>query len=250
VTDAERAALMAAGRLDVPSFPCVADKKPSCPNGFKAATLPEAGLAMLWARYPGELVGVPTGIASGFVVLDIDKGKGGEVFWNANRNRLPATRLHRTRSGGIHALFQHRPGLRNSASKIAPGVDVRADGGYVIWWPAHGFLVQDNPIAAWPDWLTPSEPPPLPAPRPSRNDGPPLLAAIEGLVRTVALAQQGQRNAITYWAACRLHELAAEGKITIGLARELLVEAAARCGLPITEAGRTFDSAFRSEIRG
>jgi hypothetical protein len=25
--------------------------------------------------------------------------------------------------------------LRCSRGRIAPGVDVRADGGYVIWWP-------------------------------------------------------------------------------------------------------------------
>ena len=99
---------------------------------------------------------VPTGSASGFSVLDVDKGKGGGDWWAANKARLPATRKHRTRSGGIHCLFIHRAGLLNSVSKIAPGVDVRASGGYVIWWPAHGFAVVDLPLAAWPEWLTPS----------------------------------------------------------------------------------------------
>jgi hypothetical protein len=35
----------------------------------------------------------------------------------------------------LHFFFQHAPGLRCSRGLIAPGVDVRADGGYVIWWP-------------------------------------------------------------------------------------------------------------------
>jgi hypothetical protein len=140
MTPAERAALRAAGRLDVPSFPCLPDKKPACPNGFKAATLPQAGLATLWARFPGELVGVPTGIASGLSVLDVDIAKGGDGWWAENKARLPQTRMHETRSGGLHVLFNRRDGLRNSASRIGPGIDVRADGGYIIWWPAHRSL--------------------------------------------------------------------------------------------------------------
>jgi Bifunctional DNA primase/polymerase, N-terminal len=246
VTGAERDALRAAMQLPYPSFPCLADKRPACPSGFKAATLPEAGLATLWARHPGELVGVPTGPRSGVAVLDVDGRNGGREWWLASKGRLPSTRMHRTRNGGLHVLFKHRPGLRNSAGKIAPGIDVRAEGGYVIWWPAHGLAVQDHPCADWPDWLTPPEPAPAPvAPRP-RDSGPATLAAIEGIVRTVATAPTGQRNAITFWAACRMVENAREGKISAGLARELLIEAAGRAGLPAAEAGRTIDSAMRS----
>jgi hypothetical protein len=131
----EREALRAAMRLDYPSFPCLANKRPACPHGFKDACTATSGLATLWARYPGELVGVPTGTASGISVLDVDRGKGGGDWWLANRDRLPATRLHRTRSGGIHAVFKHRTGLRNSVARIAPGIDVRAEGGYIVWWP-------------------------------------------------------------------------------------------------------------------
>jgi hypothetical protein len=35
-------------------------------------------------------------------------------------------------SGGRHIYFAHFDSLRSSTSKIAEGVDVRADGGYVI----------------------------------------------------------------------------------------------------------------------
>ena len=199
MTNAERAALMAAGRLDVPSFPCLADKKPACPTGFKAATLPEAGLATLWARHPGELVGVPCGPASGLAVLDLDKDKGGGDWWSSNKARLPATRMHRTRSGGLHVLFKHRPGLRNSASKIAPGIDVRADGGYIIWWPAIGFLVVDHPLADWPEWLTPPEPPPPP---PRREPTVAKAGSRRGRGHRAGRRDRAewQRNAVTYWA--------------------------------------------------
>ena len=45
-------------------------------------------------------------------------------------------------------------GMRCSAGRIAAGVDVRATGGYVIWWPAAGLpVLSDMPLAAWPGWL-------------------------------------------------------------------------------------------------
>lgn len=125
MNDAQRQALRAAAALGYPCFPCFPDKRPACPRGFKDAALREAGLATLWTRHPGELIGVPTGSVSGVAVLDVDRDKGGGEWWAANKTRLPSTRLHRTRSGGLHCVFRHRPGLRCSASQIAPGVDVR-----------------------------------------------------------------------------------------------------------------------------
>jgi hypothetical protein len=249
MTPAERAALQAAMQLPCPSFFCNAEKRPTCPHGYKDAALPAHGLATLAARYPGVLVGVPTGPASGFSVLDVDKGKGGGEWWAANKSRLPATRMHRTRSGGIHCLFRQRDGLLNSVSKIAPGVDVRASGGYIIWWPAQGFPIVDHELAEWPAWLMPPEPPPPP---PRRDPPSPrqAVAAVEGIVRVVATATNGQRNAITYWGARRLRELRDEGRIGEGLAREIILDAALRNGLPAIEAARTIKSAFEAQVRG
>jgi hypothetical protein len=53
----------------------------------------------------------------------------------AELGRLPLTRRATTPSGGEHVYFK-APGedveIRNSAGKIGEGIDVRADGGYVI----------------------------------------------------------------------------------------------------------------------
>jgi hypothetical protein len=158
----EREALGAALRLPWPAFPCDAQKRPTVRGGFKAALTAESGLSSIWARNPGVLVGVPTGAASGLAVLDVDLGKGGDKWWSANNARLPRTRMHETRSGGIHALFKYRAGLRNSVARIAPGIDVRAEGGYVIWWPATGLgVLNADDLAPWPDWLRPPPPEPV-----------------------------------------------------------------------------------------
>ncbi|WP_148360731.1 bifunctional DNA primase/polymerase, partial [Acidisphaera rubrifaciens] len=112
------------------------------------------------------LIGMPTGEASGLDVLDVDPRHGGDVWHAANMHRLPETRLHRTQSGGLHLLFIHAPGVRNSESKIAPGIDVRGDGGYAIIPPSPGYVVEhDAPPAHWPDWLLIEALPPPPPPR-------------------------------------------------------------------------------------
>jgi hypothetical protein len=132
-------------------FPC-RNKKPACEHGFKDATSDPTEIAALFRRYPGTReIGVPTGEINAFDVLDIDLA--GIKFWEENRHRLPPTRTHETQSGGHHLLFKHAPGLRCSSGRIAPGIDVRADGGFIVWWPAQFYPVLDAPVADWPAWL-------------------------------------------------------------------------------------------------
>ena len=160
----------ALGARGLPCFACNAGKQPIVAGGFKAATTDGAGLRRMFAAADAELIGVPTGRASGWVVLDIDvKGgaRGGE--WLArNRARIPVTRAHTTRSGGLHFVFLAPEGvdIRNSAGRVAPGVDVRGEGGYVIVPPSPGYAVADEcEPAELPAWLVeacraPDPPPP------------------------------------------------------------------------------------------
>jgi hypothetical protein len=100
------------------------------------------------------LVGVATGAISDIDVLDIDQKPEARVWWVQHRDRLPVTRTHRTRSGGLHLIFQHAEGLRCSTSRIAIGVDVKGNGGCCTWWPCINLPVLcDAPVAPWPDWL-------------------------------------------------------------------------------------------------
>ena len=78
--------------------------------------------------------GIVTG--GGLLVIDLD-GPPGTAWWREHADILPATRLQRTqRDGGLHLYYAvaRDCGLRNSASKIADGVDIRCDGGFVVDW--------------------------------------------------------------------------------------------------------------------
>ena len=100
----------------LPRFACGLDKTPLVrwANGSARADVDDSSF---------PLVGVLTGEASGFDVLDVDvEGLGWlDGVWD----RLPPTRVQATRSGGRHLFFRHALGLRCSASRIALGVDVR-----------------------------------------------------------------------------------------------------------------------------
>lgn len=140
-------------RRGVPVFPCKANKTPCTLNGHNEASTDEHEVAEMFADPAASLIGMPTGAASGISVLDIDPDKGGSK-WLFNQVDMPATRTHKTRREGYHFLFKHTEGVRCTADKIAPGVDIRGEGGYVIRWDAAGLpLADDSPLAEIPDWL-------------------------------------------------------------------------------------------------
>jgi hypothetical protein len=237
----------------LPCFPCLASKAPACLGGFKAASTNPDALRGLWRRYPGPLIGVPTGEPSGVAVLDLDTTKHVEAAdWLANhRASLPVTRVHQTRSGGYHLLFRHQPGLRSNAGQIAAGIDVRAEGGYVIWWPAEGLPVwRADKLAAWPLWLATKPPEPVYA-----SAAPTLpvsdryaSAALRRAVDRVAGACDGQRNSTLNAEAYALSRFIASGTLDVHTIAESLARAAARAGLTAAEITATLTSAMNAGV--
>ncbi|HEY5529988.1 MAG TPA: bifunctional DNA primase/polymerase, partial [Thermoleophilia bacterium] len=106
-------------------------------HGFLDATTDEAQIREWWTARPTALVGVATG-ASGLVIADVDThGEvDGYVAWHdltAPAPELEDTALVKTPSGGQHAYYRtngHK--VANSTGRLGPGIDVRAEGGYVI----------------------------------------------------------------------------------------------------------------------
>ena len=233
---ASLAANLARGGCHV--FPCREDKRPATRNGFKDATNDPEAIAALWRCYPGPLIGIATGAASGFDCLDLDlKHDMARDWWQAHHTRLPPTRTFRTRSGGLHLLFIHFAGLGCSAGRIAAGIDCRGDGGYIISWYAAGFDCLDHsPARQWPAWLVAELlPKPAPPPAPLHQRG----RSIDGVLRAVAGAAEGARNAVLHWSACRLGEQVRAGQLGVSEAESLLVAAAAAAGLDEREARTT-----------
>jgi hypothetical protein len=123
-------------------------KSPLTQNGLHDATQDPEQIRAWWRQWPDALVGVPTGTITGLFVLDYDvhKADAAANTWMAeNTELLLTTRSHETVSGGRHYFYripaaaQYRSGvniLLGNQKRV--GLDVRAEGGYVIWWHIHG----------------------------------------------------------------------------------------------------------------
>ncbi|MDC8753828.1 phage/plasmid primase, P4 family [Erythrobacter sp. sf7] len=140
MTVAEAAVIYA--QCGVSVFPCdPKTKKPLVEGGFKAATVDVNQVRTWWSKWPNAMIGVPTGSASGFWVLDVDDCK---LFKSGRKVILPET-LTATTGKGEHLYFisdDSRP-VRNAQKCMkdgkacwpfphAPGCDARGEGGYII----------------------------------------------------------------------------------------------------------------------
>lgn len=116
-------------------FPC-RDKKPLLAGWQLAATDAPAAVEAWYDAYGDDIqLGVPTGAANGVTVLDIDAPEGWETLEKLELGLDSWASCHQTyftQSGGAHVFCAYVPGLRNSAGKLGPGLDIRGEGGYVI----------------------------------------------------------------------------------------------------------------------
>ena len=136
-------------------------KHPRTVHGFKDASKSRSQVAAWWKQWPKANIGMPTGEASGFLVLDIDPRNGGSESFESlivKHGRLPSTAEQITGGGGRHVFLRH-PGLAAKAS-LAPGIDVKSNGGYVILAPSlhpSGNVYQWDGIAGAKALLNPAE---------------------------------------------------------------------------------------------
>lgn len=150
--------------------PCGRDagKHPRVSRGLLEASRDEAAVRAWWRQWPDANVGLATGKASGWVVIDIDTGKGGEeslTRLEAKHGALPPTAEVLTGGGGRHLYYayplRHVP---STVGKLGRGLDVRGDGGYVVAPPSlhlsgesytwkDGRAIDGGSKTLPPDWL-------------------------------------------------------------------------------------------------
>jgi len=104
-----------------------------------------------WARYPRANIGLLTGKVNGFIALDLDSYKNG---YEAPQDILETVSVA-TGSGGRQLYYQYPKGSvvgsRNDVTGKGKGVDVKADGGYVV---APGSVTYGGPYK----WSSPIRP--------------------------------------------------------------------------------------------
>jgi AAA domain/Bifunctional DNA primase/polymerase, N-terminal/Primase C terminal 2 (PriCT-2) len=145
----------------VPLFPCGPDKKPRVAGGFHAATQDAEQIRSWWRDMPDSLVGVPTGQSTGLVVVDYDPDRATSAthaWLQEHADLLCSTRSHKTGRGGLHYLFKTSDRYQTGVDLVLDGsprrgIDLRANGGYVIWWPLHARQESDAPVAPLPSGL-------------------------------------------------------------------------------------------------
>lgn len=161
MSDLLAAALDYAAR-GLPVFPCLPrGKTPAVRRGFYAATTNPATIRRYWTD-PERNIAVPTGVTSGFWVLDLDGLEGALTLreLEAKYGALPQTRIVLT-ARGRHVWFACSGPVPSTVGRVGSGIDTRGDDGYVVVPPSvhpsgdrYTFLGDPwAPIAVAPAWL-------------------------------------------------------------------------------------------------
>lgn len=144
-------------------FPCApGGKQPLTLRGYKDASDNADVIRKWWENAPSANIGLVT---NGLLVVDVD---GANNPWPGDGlvETLDGAPIQETPRGGRHYVFRSPDGyqFRNTASKIAPNVDTRGEGGYIIvspsivndksykWLPYHELRNRDD-LPEPPQWL-------------------------------------------------------------------------------------------------
>ena len=181
-------------------FPLSAGTKIPLPGsqGCTEATTDKTTITKWWTAHPAANIGIACGQVNGFVVIDIDAHKDDEDGAESLRDlekamgKLPDTVEALTPNGGRHLFFQYPMGqnIRNKTA-IAPGIDIRANGGYVVGVPS---TLTGGKNYEWEATSVPNETPIAKLPAPWEK----WLIDNCGRFSLPSKAPQGQRNDILH----------------------------------------------------
>lgn len=138
-----------------------------CEHGCYDATTDEATIEEWWSQTPNANIGIATGKTSGLYVIDVDRHGDVDGFITLEDAGidLPETMSSKTPSGGEHWFYKWTQGDEPSQGSNVngySGVDVRANGGYVV---APGSVVDGVQY----EWLIEMEPVEFPEELKKRN---------------------------------------------------------------------------------
>ncbi|MFJ3861025.1 bifunctional DNA primase/polymerase [Streptomyces sp. NPDC090085] len=235
------------------------------------ATTSPAVIIRCWTHKPYN-IGLATGPA-GLVVVDLDMPKTGDVqdapggadnlsaLCERAGQAVPDTLTVRTPSGGTHLYFTAPDGVRlgNTAGKLAPLVDTRGHGGYVVapgsTTAAGTYEVTDgSPVAELPAWLLSLLQPPAPRPVCHRmpgavRAGSAARAALHAECEAVRQAPAKQANNTLNRSAFKVGRFVAWGDIPREEVEEAFQAAGEDRGLTVAECRSTIRSALDSSAR-
>ncbi|MFO0610659.1 MAG: VapE family protein [Polyangiales bacterium] len=203
-----------------------------------------ARVRALWdaaRRNNGAEPGVAVATGGGLVVIDVDPRHGGDASWDAlvaGRESEVETYAVKTGSGGAHYYFTCARRVPNSSSRVAPGIDVRGEGGYVVAPPtlhesgARYELLDARPLRPLPSWLFDAacaRVRPARIARARRDGGAGALGAQVSVPDSIP---EGSRKDTLMRAGCSLR---ARGLDADAIADALLLLNAGRCAPPLAE---------------
>lgn len=267
------AALMHAG---VMVFPCqeggLSAKAPYTRRGFKDATTDMLSSDRWSLMFPGAVWGLPCAL-NGVLVLDADRhGKGDGVdnimaLFAHHRFDCRTVPVVATPNRGYHFYFRRPEWLGRTKAKLCNAVDVR-DNAYVIapdsnlgdgrgyslvagTLPQFAKSIADRSLIDPPPWLSSML---LPAPTPAppareaaeRSEDAAVLNQIKAIIGAALRAEEGNRNLLLFWAACRLAEMVNAELLVQEWATAVLEETGARLGLSTNEVRGTVASGLRN----
>lgn len=144
-------------------------KHPLIAGGFKSASADVTQVQAWHSQWPKANWGMRTGAGhsggAGILVIDIDAKSDGYKTWELLRDENPGlieTITVETGGGGMHLWFVYPPDMdiRSGAGVLGNGVDIRANGGYVLVPPSKttkdyrfSFNPIDTPLESCPSWM-------------------------------------------------------------------------------------------------
>lgn len=242
-------------------FPVVPGGKEPLGHWPTMATTNLARVVTYWSSYPNANIGIAMK-PSGLLVIDCDHPPQGINAFAKLCSLFKAydavdTYTVKTGSGGLHFYYRWPSTVKASQASLVPGlVDVRCnggrDGGYVLGAGSQtdkgGYQVwgeDDDKVIDCPRWLQElvvERERARPVREPATADEFMCETSYAGVINSVRLAQEGNRNHALHWAACVM----AEDGVSMERAEEMLVEAADAAGLTYRETEATIRSAYRN----